>query len=164
MTVKTDETAPSRVRFAERCDFDQIMFLCRELHEENGLLDWNEDLVRRTVMTHFDRVGGLIGVIGSPNCLEGAILLRMSNMWYSEQVILEELFSFVLPEFRRSNNAKELIDFAKSCARGIGVKLLIGIVSNHRTAAQVDLYRRRIGNPAGAYFVVDETSNAQEQI
>ena len=155
MTIEKNEPAPSRVRFAERCDFDQIMFLCRELHQENGLLDWNETLVRRTILTYFNAEGGLIGVIGEPNCLEGAILLRISTMWYSNTPIVEELFSFVLPEFRRSNNAKELIDFAKNCAKQMDMKLLIGIVSNHRTEQKVKLYQRRLGTPAGAYFVVD---------
>ncbi len=153
MTADTTETVPSRVRFAERCDLDQILFLCRELHEENGLFEMSDDRVRDVIMTHFDRTGGIIGVIGEPGALEGAIVMRMSTMWYSDKTVLEELFSYVLPEFRRSNNAKELIDFAKSCAVSIGVPLLIGIISNTRTAAKVELYRRRLGSPAGAFFV-----------
>jgi len=150
---KTD--APSRVRFAERCDLDDVLFLCRELHAENGLFEMSDDRVRDVLMSHYDRTGGMIGVIGEPGCLEGAIVMRMSTMWYSDQTVLEELFSFVLPEFRRSNNAKDLIDFAKRCAEAIGVPLMIGIISNHRTAAKVELYRRRLGAPAGAFFVTN---------
>lgn len=153
MTTEPTTAPSSRVRFAERCDFDQIMFLCRQLHEENALLDWNEDLVRRTLMTHFNGTGGLIGVIGEPNCLEGAILLRMSSEWYSDQPILEELFSFVLPEFRKSNNAKDLIDFAGSCATLIGVPRIAKVTSSACTAAKIDLYRRRIGPPIGMVFI-----------
>lgn len=148
--------APSRVRFAERCDFDQLMFLCRELHAEIGMFEMDEDMVRDVLMTHFDRSGGIIGVIGAPLALEGAILMRMGTAsWYSKRTILEELFSFVLPEFRRSRNAKDLTNFAETCAKQIGVPLGIGFVSNHRTTAKFELYRRRFGAPVGAFFLVN---------
>lgn len=81
--------------------------------------------------------------------------MQLGSVWYSDQTVLEELSSFVLPEFRRSNNAKDLIDFAKGCAKQIGVPLIIGIVSNHRTQAKVELYRRRLGAPAGAFFLAN---------
>lgn len=155
MSTDKSEPARSRVRFAERVDFDQVMFLCRQLHEENGLFEMNEDCVRDVLMAHFDRQGGIIGVIGEPGCLEAAIVLRMSRMWYSGQTFLDELFSFVLPEFRRSDNAKELIEFAKSCAVDINVPLVIGIISNHRTKAKVKLYERKLGTPVGAFFVAN---------
>lgn len=153
--IETVITAPARVRFADRCDLDELMFLCRELHAENAMLDINEDKVRAMLMSHFNRTGGVIGVIGQPGGLEGAIVMHMSQMWYSDQWLLEELFSFVLPEYRRSNNAKDLIDFAKYCAKLIGVPLLIGILSNKRTEAKIGLYRRRLGQPAGAFFVAN---------
>ena len=69
MIDEKTEAVPSRVRFAERCDIDQILFLCKELHAENGLFEMSEDRVREVLMTHFDRTGGLIGVIGQPGCL-----------------------------------------------------------------------------------------------
>lgn len=155
MSTDTQEAAPSRVRFAERCDYDQIMFICRELHGENGLFEMSDARVREVIDSHFDRTGGIIGVIGEPNALEGIIILRLGATWYSDQTVLEELSAFVLPEFRRSDNAKNLIDFAKECAKQIGVPLIIGVVSNHRTEAKVALYRRRLGAPAGAFFLAN---------
>lgn len=146
----------SRVRFAEPCDIDQLLFLCRELHAENGMFEMSDERVHEKIMTHFNRSGGLIGVIGEPGALEGAIVMQMSQLWYSDQWMLEELFSFVLPEFRRSNNAKDLIDFATTCAVDIGVPLTIGIVSNKRTEAKIGLYRRRLGNPVGAFFMTND--------
>lgn len=155
MSTQITATAPSRVRFAERCDRDDVLWLCRELHNENGLFEMDEEKVRDVVDSHLNRSGGIIGVIGQPGALEGLIILRMGSPWYSNQTVLEELSSFVLPEFRRSTNAKDFIDFAKSCAHEIGVPLIIGIVSNHRTQAKVELYRRRLGAPAGAFFLAN---------
>lgn len=152
MTEPTD-TVPSEVRFADPCDMPQLMDLCRLLHEENGWLKMSEDKVHRVLMSHYNRTGGLIGVIGTPDCLQGAVVLQMSSMWYSDEPILEELFSFVPPQFRRSTHAKALIEFAKNTAAQIGVPLLMGLISNERTEAKIDLYRRRLGKPAGAFFV-----------
>lgn len=153
MSETVAETGAARVRFADPCDFDELMALCRGLHEENGLFDVSMEKVAGMLMKHFNRDGGIIGVIGAPGKIEGAIVMHMSQMWYSDDWLLEELFSYVRPEYRRSTNAKDLIDFAKSCARTVGVPLLIGIVSNIRTEAKVGLYKRRLGPPMGAFFV-----------
>lgn len=158
---------PLAVRFADPCDMPQLMELCRALHDENGWFDMSMDKVHGMLMHHYDRTGGMIGVIGPPHELQGAIVMQMSQMWYSDRWHLEELFSYVPPQFRRSDNAKKLIDFAKQCAVEIGVPLLIGIISNERTEAKVELYRRRLGKPAGAFFVANDvvrstSSTAQE--
>lgn len=155
MSKSKDGAATGRVRFAEPCDFDDLMALCCALHEENGLFEMSRDRVREMLMKHFDMTGGMIGVIGPPGAIEGAIVMHMSQMWYSDDWLLEELFSYVRPEFRRSSNATDLIEFAKGCAERIGVPLLIGIISNTRTEAKVGLYRRRLGSPAGAFFVAN---------
>lgn len=151
-----------RVRFAERGDYDALMHLCMCLHEENGWFDMSVDRVRKTLMSHYARDGGIIGVIGPVGKIEGAIVMRMAQMWYSDQWLLEEMFSFVHPEFRRSTNAKSLIEFAKSCAVDIGVPLLIGIISNERTEAKVGLYKRQLGKPVGAYFVANDVVRGQQ--
>jgi len=153
MATDTSESVQSRVRFAEPVDYDQIMFLCRELHAENGIFELSEARVKAVIKSHYERTGGLIGVIGDPHALEAIIIMQLGGMWYSDQDVLQELSSFVLPEFRRSNNAKMLIDFAKECAAKIGIPLLIGAVSNHRTKAKIELLRRRLGEPVGAFFI-----------
>ena len=83
------------------------------------------------------------------------IYLCLRQYWYAKDgdVHLEEFLAFVRPEFRKSNNAKALIEFAKSSSDRLGVPLLIGIVSNEKTAQKIRLYRRRLGEPAGAYFM-----------
>lgn len=145
-------TAQSVVRLATLEDEPQIMVLCKLLHEENGLFPMDDDLVNETIKLGTERRKGLIGVIGTQDHLEGIIFLQVSNFWYSTQPYLVELFNFVHPQHRRSNHAKALIEFAKKCTTD-DLKLVIGIISNERTAAKVRLYERQLGTPAGAFFV-----------
>jgi len=142
-----------RVRAATPDDFPQILQMCRSLHEENGIshVDWTH--VAGVMMNGINGEGAIIGVIGEPGKVEGMIYLQMSRFWYSTDTFLEELFNYVRPEFRRSNNAKALIDFAKSAANRFDVPLLIGIISNHRTEEKIRLYQRRLGEKAGAFFL-----------
>lgn len=142
------------VRIATRADEERIMALCRDLHTENALLPMSEDRVRETIERAFSRDGGIIGVIGRPGePLRGIIYVIIGRLWYSDDWVLEELFSYVPPEHRRSTYAQDLIDFAKRQADELRLKLMIGIISNERTEAKVRLYTRKLGPPAGAYFV-----------
>ncbi len=142
------------VRYANLDDEEPLMALCRDLHEENGLLSMSEGKVRETLRLALNRERGIIGVIGEPgHALEGAIVLLLGQQWYSDEWCIEELFSYVPPAFRRSNNAKDLIDFSTGVADEMGIPLMIGILSNARTEAKVRLYQRKLGKPAGAYFL-----------
>lgn len=144
-----------RVRAAKPEDFPAIMRLCRMLYEENGMADVIWPRVEQTV---FDGVNGnrsLIGVIGTAPCenLHGMLLLRFSQMWYSDEPVLEELYNYVPPEHRKSGNARALLEFAKAASDRLEIPLLIGILSTHRTRAKVRLYERVFGEPAGAFFL-----------
>ena len=90
------------------------------------------------------------------------IQLSISEYWYSDHKLLEELYNYVRPEHRRSNNAKALIEYAKYCAREMDLPLLIGVVSNERTAEKIRLYRRRLGEPSGAYFLYNAKFAGQD--
>lgn len=156
--MTTTPTGASRVRIATAADGDDLIELCKLLHSENGVFAMDQTRVRATLDRAFRREGGLIGVIGNPGHVEGAIVLQISQLWYSEQWCLEELFSFVSPRFRRSTNAKDLIAFAKQASEKLGIPLLIGVLSNERTEAKVKLYSRHLGNPAGAFFLYGATT------
>ena len=148
--------APS-VRLAVPSDFPELMRLARMLHEENALFTMDEDLVKEVFWGAFERKSGLIGVIeGKNGKLEGVICMILSSLWYSREVYLEELFNFVRPDCREgAGHAYALVEYAKKCARGVNLKLVIGIVSNKKTAIKVRLYRKYLGEPAGAFFLYD---------
>jgi hypothetical protein len=143
----------SPVRKAVPSDEPELMDMCRKLHSENGIFAFSERKVRNILQSAWNGQGGIIGVVGSPGKIEGSICLTICDYFYTEDFHLGELWNFVLPEHRKSTNAKEMIRFAMRCADEIGIPLIIGVLSNERTAAKVGLYRRLLGDPQGAFFV-----------
>jgi hypothetical protein len=141
------------VRIATRADADALMAVCRELHGENGLFAMDDEMVRGMLARAFDRRGGIIGVIEKDGRIEGSIYILISNFWYSRDNHLEELWSWVRPDCRKSDHAVTLIEFAQTCAKELDLPLVIGVITNRRMAGKVRLYRRKLGYPAGAFFV-----------
>lgn len=152
------ETAPvtkpyPKVRTATREDIPQIFKLGRILFEENAITGWSEQRIVEAVNRAINGQGAVIGVIGDVGRLEAMIYLFVAKFWYTDDPHLEEVYNFVHPDYRKSDNAKALIDFAKTTAERINVPLMIGIVSNHRTEQKIRLYQRRLGKPTGAYWL-----------
>lgn len=152
------------VRLAMPEDEDEIMEMCRRLHGENGLFSLSEEKVRGCLERYYRRDGVIVGVIGSVGKIEASTCLLFSEMYYTTEWHLAELWNYVQPEFRQSRNAEALIDFGKRSAVKIGVPLITGIITNNRTAEKVRLYRRLLGYPGGAFFVYNATwSNDHHQ-
>jgi hypothetical protein len=143
----------SRVRKAIPVDAPELMEMCRDLHKENAMFSMNDAKVTAMLEKAFNQQGAIIGALGPTGHIEGAIFMLLSSFWYSDDFCLEELFSYVRPEYRRSTNAKELINFGKRCSDELGIPLVIGVVSNERTKAKVGLYQRQLSDPCGAYFM-----------
>jgi hypothetical protein len=144
---------PTRVRIADSLEEESIMGLCRELHAENGIFKLDEDKVRKLLRRAFDRQGGFLGVIGPVSQLEGMIYMQVTTMWYTDEPCLEELYTFVRPQFRRSRNAIDLLHFSKWCAETSNMPLFIGVISNEQTERKVQLYQRQFDKPAGNFFL-----------
>jgi hypothetical protein len=143
----------SRVRRADAKDEDELVAMCHELHRENGLFTMSGERVRDMLRRAFAKNGGIVGVIGERGRLQGSIYLLLTQLWYSDDFHLEELWNFVRAPFRKTNNLQEQIDFAKHCSDELGIPAIIGILSNVRTEAKVRIYQRQLGKPAGAFFV-----------
>ena len=141
-----------RVRIATEADLDQVLALGRELHLENGLMSLDEAAIRHAAIAAITGKEGIVGVIGK-DPIEGMIFLGLRQYWYSKDVHLEEMLSVVSKQYRRSRNAIALIEFAKAASIRLGVPLLIGIVSNEKTEQKIKLYNRRLGKPAGGYWL-----------
>ena len=156
MTVIIEEVP--RVRLAKPEDEDEIFEICKMLHEENALFPMSEGKVRNRIKECTEQRGGIIGVVGSPGHIEAVICLTLGSLWYTDAWCLDEHFNYVLPNHRRSDNAKELIIFAKACAQELKLPLMIVILSNERTEAKVRLYKRQLGAPSGAFFLVGATT------
>lgn len=143
------------VRTAEPKDEEGIMELARLLNTENGVFKMNEEKVRAMVHPSLYLHGGIMGVIGPSSRIEGMVLLRISEYWYSDAPFLEELFVYVHPDFRaaKGGRARKLVEFAKKASEKLEMPLMIGILSNSRTNAKTRLYERQFGTPAGAFFL-----------
>lgn len=154
-------TSSSVVRPAVPQDRAEVWRLLRMLCAENGMFELSDRKVDyyinrllhpETIVEGDTGPRGFIGVIGPVGALEGCIMLTVGSMWYSEDFTLDEHLNFVDPDHRASNHAKSLIEYAKSCADKIGIRLVIGVLSTKRTAAKVRLYERQL-TAAGCFFV-----------
>lgn len=141
-----------QVRTALPSDEEEVMDMCRMLYSENALFEWSEFRVLEQMRRALLRQGGILGVIGDTGHIQAMIYMMFAQIWYSDGWHLEELFSYVRPEYRKSDNAKVLIRFAKRCSDELGLPLSIGVISNDRTEQKVELYRRQFKKPSGAFF------------
>jgi GNAT superfamily N-acetyltransferase len=150
--MNNDEKLP-KVRIAVDADIDQVIELGKMLHSENALMPLSEQKIAAAAWKAIRQDMAILGVIGDVGHVEAMIHLTIGRFWYTDDFHIEELYAFVRPEYRKTNNAKALVEFAKENSLRIGVPLLIGIISNDRTKAKIRLYERRLGEPAGAYFL-----------
>ncbi len=142
----------SPVRKAVLTDKPQIMKMCEENHKDNGQFSLAMPKVEAMIDKAFNGGGAIIGVVGKEQ-IEGMLVLLISQFWYSYDWCLEELENYVRPQFRKSTHAKDMINFGQRCSDELGIPLVIGVVSNERTRAKMELYRRQLGEPCGGYFL-----------
>ena len=142
-----------QVRLATPDDEQECTKLLTMLHAEGGLMPLNMPMAQQMFGRAFHRNGAILGVIGEPGDIKAMIFLLISRFWYTEHFHLEELFNFIRPDARKSDYASRMIDFAKKCADETKLPLVIGVLTNSRMEGKVRLYRRKLGYPAGAFFV-----------
>jgi hypothetical protein len=145
-----------QIRTATVDDLADVMALAVAGAQENSFLPARVNLILNEVWPAVNQDHGLCGIIGQPNGKpEGIVILRISTMYYSEQMCVEEKIIFVSPEFRSAagGRARKLCEFSKKVADTLDLPLLIGVCSSERTKAKVKMYERIFGEPAGAYFL-----------
>ena len=145
-----------QIRLGTPADEAAMLDLALRAWQENGINDVNPEKMLGMIRPALYLWQGLVGIIGEPNGkIEGAVLLRISQMWYSDSWMLEEKAIFVDPEFRsaKGGRARKLCEFSKKVADELNIPLIIGVLSNHRTEAKIRLYERQFGAPAGAFFL-----------
>ena len=160
LAVNGKVTPAPKVRLIVEADIPALIAYGFDMHQETGLMRFSRKRVAETLYKALKRDGVVVGAIGPVGNPEAAICMMIGQFWYSDQPHLEEVFDYVRPEFRRSNYAKTLINYAKQCADEFKVPLLIGIISHQRTEAKIRLYRRLLGEPAGAYFLYNGKTGA----
>jgi hypothetical protein len=137
-------------------DVDDVMELAITACSENGFVAPNPMKLLSEIWPALNKDKGIVGIVGVPGKkLQGVILLRIGNIWYSDEEILEERAVFIYPEFRsaKGGRARKLCEFGKKVSNELGIPLTIGVLSNHRTEGKVRMYERIFGKPSGAYFL-----------
>ena len=145
-----------QIRLAGPQDLDEIMAIAMMACDENGFLNPNPAKLAAEIWPALHQDHGLCAVIGKPDgMIEGLVLLRIGNMWYSDSRVVEEKAIFIHPEYRsaKGGRASKLCEFSKKVADSLGIPLIIGVLSNHRTSAKVRMYERQFGPPSGAFFL-----------
>ena len=149
-------TEDAGVRLGTPEDVHPMMELALKACEENGFVNPNPMKLLAEIWPALKQDGGLIGLIeGENGILEGAVLLRVGSMWYSDDPVLEERAIFIHPDYRsaKGGRARRLCEFTKQVADELGIPLIIGVLSNHRTKGKIKLYERQFGEPSGAFFL-----------
>ena len=147
----------SPVRRAKPSDREEILAICEKNWSENGQFPLSMKKVEAMVDRAFSGGGAVIGLVGD-NRIEGLIIMVIGQHWYTDAWTLEEVMNYVLPEYRRSTHAKDMIKFGMRAADELGIPLVIGVVSNERTKAKIELYKRQLGEPSGGYFIYPQKS------
>ena len=147
-------------------DVDDIMELAMAACEENGFVQPNPIKLLNEIWPALNRDKGIVGIVGVPGEKpHGAILLRVGELWYSNEPILEEKAVFSSPDYRaaKGGRARKLCEFGKKVADELGTPLTIGVLSNHRTEGKIRMYQRIFGEPSGAYFLYGSRTGACKQ-
>lgn len=168
---------PSRVRIANPGDEDQLFEMTKVIHSENAARDplstritFDEAKVRRTLHRALypvrDNQGtyagyehpAWIGVVGPQGAIEGSVYLSIEKpVWYSEKLMLVQLWCFVLPAYRQSTNLKDMIAFSREFSGSSNIKPLCARVDNTGSEAAKDRqYRKQMGEPIAALYVYEE--------
>lgn len=157
----------AEVRYATPADIHALMDIGFLAAHENGLGAPNTQKMLQLMWRACTHNKAIAGVIEGPTGeLEAATLLVIEEQGHTCEPVLVEQSVYVRPEFRsaRGGRAAKLTEFNKSVALRLGLPLLIGVLSNERTAAKIRLYERIFGKPAGAYWLFNaRTGNAEPQ-
>lgn len=148
--------ADVKVRVGVPEDMQSCMELFVRANDENGLAKMDERKLVDVVWPSLHCHNGMVGVIGHPGQpLEGVVLLRIEELWYTQEPVIAEKLVYVHPDFRsaKGGRAAKLCEFAKRVSDEMQMPLIIGVLSNARTESKIRMYKRLIGEPAGAFFV-----------
>lgn len=152
---------PPSVRIATQADEPALYWLLvNDLEADNGL-GWT--VSPRKVLEHVQRCCrgqmGLAGVIDGPDGIIGSIAIEMISPWYSDDLMLMQMWQFVVPEARAgTSHGNDLFAFAEwhrqDMAAKIGQALILEtcVMSHHRLGAKLRLWARKARAVGGIFW------------
>lgn len=155
----TDPVDIVPIRFGRAEDLPLLLALLRMLHAETPhaplsqlrLVDFAAGvLADGAVVFSLDRDGAAVGTCG----------LLLQRPWFSDVLWLRDVWLFVHPAHRRTPHARALLRAARRYAERLGRPLVMEVAGgaagggSRRVAAKLRLYRRELGEPTGATWVI----------
>lgn len=146
------------IRFAGPGDLARVLGLLRMLHAETPHARLDEGRLREMaarVLAEGAVVFSLAG--GEP---VGTCGLAIDRPWFSDELWLRDVWLFVHPEHRRTPHARALLRTARRYAERLNMPLVMEVAGGgaaggpRRVAAKMRLYRRELGEPSGATWVI----------
>ena len=165
MSLKLPIYDDLQLRLGTVKDLPEVMELAIAAAKENSLFDCTAAHLVKTIYPCLTLNNGMVGCIGKAGGqIEGMVVLVIGTLTYTDALCLEERTLFVKPEFRnaKGGRANKLVQFSKSAAERLGLPLLIGVLSNDSTKQKISLYKRLLGEPAGAFWVVGATTGGHQ--
>lgn len=150
---------PVNVRLALPSDEEALLPILMLAAAENAVMPMSQMRVQEMIINATRRGAhplctghGVMGIIDGPKGIEGIISLTLARLPYTEKHHLEDICNYVHPECRKSNHAKDLLQFAKWIAETMKMPLFIGILTAKRLEAKRKFYQRLVKEVGSIYI------------
>lgn len=135
-----------------------IFRLLELMHAEVAIASMDRKKVKTMIGRCLD--GGAVCIAMEDGKIVGTMGLLVTQFWYSDEWIVQEMWTFVHPDHRRSHHAKNLLMLAVGAGKQLGMPLVAGVTSTERTEGKCRLYRRHM-TPFGAFFISNAHKDAR---
>lgn len=140
------------IRYATAGDLPAVKDLLRLMHAEIGMAPASEKKAEAVVSRCFGRdTGCVLLACNADGTVVGTLGLVFDQFWYTDAWHMQEMWTFVHPDHRRSTHAKDLLLTALATARQVGVPFVAAVFTDQRTEGKRRLFARYLPQ-VGAIF------------
>ena len=137
--------------------------LAEEVYDEMCFVEPDREKIVTLMWPALLQEDGICFVVrGRDKEIQGGILLRTAEPWFSSRKVLDEKLLFISKKYRNMRSglrrAKLLCDAAKRKADELGIPLCIGVFCTHRTESKMRFYESQFGPSVGGAFLYGATS------
>lgn len=143
------------IEHAKPADIDDILPLIelrhREMARTGGRFDADAARTKLIEMIH-PYGAGFVGIIRDGRPVIASVGLTVARFWDTSDHHLEDLWTYVHPQHRKSSHLKNLIGFAKSVSNTMGLRLIMLQAETAETQPQIDFVLSRQLSRVGLVF------------
>lgn len=144
-----------KVRVGSMDDFEDVLRLSNLHLKEANISPIDYDWAESTIKKCLSLEGGISGLIGRGDKLEGYILLEIFKPYPYKCDFLNDMGLFVHPDFRKGGkgNGRLLLEFSKKTASELKLPLFCGLRHGNRLPAKMKLYENSFSKPIACLFL-----------